>query len=196
MQTFHATVSAAGSANRHFVRIGTLSASVWTFSAWAELYTSLTTVPITSGGTGANTLSGAQSALGIVADAFGAGQVSGTPWVNMTLINGWTVLGASNRCRYRKVLGLVFIEFAASSGTDTAITTLPTGFRPAVNIIAPAVGTPQSTTGISPRMTILPEGVYADGYAANSPITAVFVSHCNRLTHEIEYFRCPRVLYG
>ncbi len=152
--------------------VGATGSRVFTFN---QDWNSAIPVPITGGGHGANTLAGAQSALGIVTDAFGAGQVSGTPWVNMTLINGWTVLGASNRCRYRKVLGLIFIEFAAAAGTDTAITTLPTGFRPAVNVIAPAVGTPQSTTGISPRMTILPAGgVYADGYAAGSPITAVF----------------------
>lgn len=152
--------------------VGAVGSRVFTVR---EEWTSANPVPISGGGHGANTLAGAQSALGIVTDAFGAGQVSGTPWVNMTLINGWTVLSASNRCRYRKVLGLIFIEFAAAAGTDTAITTLPTGFRPAVNIIAPAVGTPQSTTGISPRMTILPAGgVYADGYAAGSPITAVF----------------------
>lgn len=152
--------------------VGAAGSRVFTFN---QDWNSAIPVPISGGGHGANTLAGAQSALGIVTDAFGAGQVSGTPWVNMTLINGWTVLSASNRCRYRKVLGLIFIEFAASAGTDTAITTLPTGFRPAVNIIAPAVGSPQSTTGISPRMTILPAGgVYADGYAAGSPITAVF----------------------
>ncbi|MGH1475301.1 pyocin knob domain-containing protein [Yersinia proxima] len=74
VQTFHATVSTVGSVNRHFVRIGTLSASVWTFSAWAELYTSLTkpaltdlpgTLPITSGGTGATTAPLARTALGL-----------------------------------------------------------------------------------------------------------------------------------
>ncbi|MGE4773615.1 pyocin knob domain-containing protein [Yersinia enterocolitica] len=184
VQIFHATVMTVGNTNRHFVRIGALSAGVWSFSTWAEQYTSLTkpaltdlsgTLPVTSGGTGATTLAGAQSALGIVTDAFGAGQVSGTPWVNMTLYNGWTVLGANNRCRYRKVLGMVFMEFAAAGGTVSTITTLPVGYRPLVSVIAPAVGTPASISSISPRLTIdAAGGVTADGYAAGSPITAVF----------------------
>lgn len=152
--------------------VGATGSRVFTFN---QDWNSAIPVPITGGGHGANTLAGAQSALGIVTDAFGAGQVSGTPWVNMTLINGWTVLGANNRCRYRKVLGMVFMEFAAAGGTVSTITTLPVGYRPLVSVIAPAVGAPASISSISPRLTIdAAGGVTADGYAAGSPITAVF----------------------
>ncbi|CNL75749.1 prophage tail fiber N-terminal domain-containing protein [Yersinia aleksiciae] len=42
VQIFHATVMTVGNTNRHFVRVGTLSGGVWSFSAWAEQYTSLT----------------------------------------------------------------------------------------------------------------------------------------------------------
>ncbi|WP_257209841.1 hypothetical protein [Yersinia mollaretii] len=152
--------------------VGAAGSRVFTFN---QDWNSAIPIPITGGGTGATTLAGAQSALGIVTDAFGAGQVSGTPWVNMTLYNGWTVLGANNRCRYRKVLGMVFMEFAAAGGTVSTITTLPVGYRPLVSVIAPAVGTPASISSISPRLTIdAAGGVTADGYAAGSPITAVF----------------------
>lgn len=108
-------------------------------------------------------------------DAFTASQVANTPWVNMTLINGWTVLGENNKCRYRKVLGMVFMEFAASGGAASLITSLPVGYRPLVSVIAPAVGTLASISNISPRLTIdAGGGLYADGYAAGSPVTAVF----------------------
>lgn len=108
-------------------------------------------------------------------DAFTASQVANTPWANMTLINGWTVLGENNKCRYRKVLGMVFMEFAASGGTTSLITSLPVGYRPLVSVIAPAVGTLASISSISPRLTIdAGGGLYADGYAAGYPVTAVF----------------------
>ncbi|WP_186369312.1 pyocin knob domain-containing protein [Yersinia bercovieri] len=42
VQVFHSTVMTVGNTNRHFVRVGTLSDSVWSFGAWAEQYTSLT----------------------------------------------------------------------------------------------------------------------------------------------------------
>lgn len=142
VQTFHATVSTAGSVNRHFVRIGTLSAGVWTFSAWAEIYTSLTkpaltdlsgTLPVTNGGTGANTLSGAQSALGIVADAFGASQVANTQWNSLTILGGWAV-GAAYGIWYRKVFGTlqlrVNLNATTSVGTAILVATLPIGYRP------------------------------------------------------------------
>ncbi|MFQ6285605.1 pyocin knob domain-containing protein [Yersinia enterocolitica] len=142
VQKFHATVSTVGSVNRHFVRIGTLSSGVWTFSAWAEIYTSLTkpaltdlsgTLPVTNGGTGATTLAGAQSALGIVADAFGASQVANTPWNSLTILGGWEV-GATYGIWYRKVFGTlqvrVNLNATTSVGSGILVATLPSGYRP------------------------------------------------------------------
>lgn len=43
VQIYHVTANVAGSVNRHFVRIGTLSAGEWTFNAWAEQHTFLST---------------------------------------------------------------------------------------------------------------------------------------------------------
>ncbi|WP_145594143.1 prophage tail fiber N-terminal domain-containing protein [Yersinia aleksiciae] len=153
VQTFHATVSAAGSVNRHFVRIGTLSASVWTFSAWAELYTSLTTVPIASGGTGANTLAGAQSALGIVTNAFNESEVKNTPWLNLTTGSGWT-----GTVIYRKVLGMLQIRFAlsaAGAASGSTVATLPVGYRPATNNSVVPFGKRDVAAGLYPMRFLL-----------------------------------------
>lgn len=241
VQIYHVTANVAGSVNRHFVRIGTLSAGEWTFNAWAEQHTALSMgtlgiglanmadianfdwqnfpftsganyvtnyntwvnpptgvtynagtrvsirvtyisnlasgprmgleltpdtgaatnfkvyrllcvgaagsrvftfnqdwnsaipVPITGGGHGANTLAGAQSALGIVADAFGASQVANTPWVNLTLGGGWT----GSIYRYRKVLGMVQLWMGITKNAvvvGEVIATLPVGHRPTNNM--------------------------------------------------------------
>lgn len=171
VQVYHTTTSAAGSTNRHFLRIGVSPGGVWSFSAWAEQYTSLTkpaltdlsgTLPVTSGGTGATTLAGAQSALGIVADAFGAAQVASTPWNTFTLQNGWVVLAAANyRTVYRKVLGMVQIVIAAQNGTiadGTTFSTLPTSFRPTVHDVQLIPWTPFFVDSNMPRVIIGVDG--------------------------------------
>ncbi|WP_254844326.1 pyocin knob domain-containing protein [Yersinia enterocolitica] len=171
VQIYHVTANVAGSVNRHFVRIGTLSAGEWTFNAWAEQYTSLTkpaltdlsgTLPVTSGGTGANTLSGVQSALGIVADAFGASQVANTPWIPITLLNNWSVQDG-NRSVFRKVSGMIYLSLSIKDGIFTDNTTvfnLPVGFRPKVSYIFPILGpfTVSGTLQYQPRILILPNG--------------------------------------
>ncbi|MFA9209854.1 MAG: hypothetical protein ACEQSN_17090 [Yersinia sp. (in: enterobacteria)] len=94
-------------------------------------------VPITGGGHGANTLAGAQSALGVVADAFGDSQVANTPWIALTLQNGWTTTPPIGRAVYRKVNGMLQIDIINASGGATAgmvtMFALPAGYRPTFN---------------------------------------------------------------
>lgn len=96
-----------------------------------EELTSANPVPITGGGTGSNTLTSAQSALGIVADAFGASGVVSTPWLSLTIGSGWT-----GSVSYRKILGMLQIKFnlyAAGAANGSTVATLPVGYRPIGN---------------------------------------------------------------
>ncbi|MGE4953434.1 hypothetical protein AB8894_03590, partial [Yersinia enterocolitica] len=168
VQIYHTTVSTAGSTNRHFVRIGALTGGVWSFAVWAEQYTSLTkpaltdlpgTLPISNGGHGANNLAGAQSALGIIADAFGAAQVENTPWIPLTLMNGWTSAGGGGG-KYRKVMGHVEIMLILNAGTTTSptiIANLPVGYRP-VNDIYHALGFADIWNNRNPLVSIKANG--------------------------------------
>lgn len=125
-----------------------------------EEWSSANPVPITGGGTGANTLAGAQTALGIVADSFGASQVASTPWLPLALQNGWTTV-SPYRSVFRKVLGLLFIEATISGGTvtdGTIIATLPVGYRVATNVIVPAIGTSQPVGIVPARLAIAQDG--------------------------------------
>lgn len=110
-----------------------------------EEWSSANPVPITGGGTGANTLAGAKSALGITAlenDALTASQVANTAWINLTLVNGWTKPAGALRAAYRKVLGLVFVEITVVNGTAPLVATLPVGYRPSNLVILPTTGIP------------------------------------------------------
>jgi hypothetical protein len=63
-----------------------------------------------------------------------AGQGSpDTPWIPMTLLNGWTNYGAPfSTLSYRRISGVVYIKgFVATGAAGTAVATLPAGFRPA-----------------------------------------------------------------
>ncbi|HDY4928279.1 TPA: hypothetical protein RPG34_000015 [Yersinia enterocolitica] len=283
VQTFHATILTVINANRHFVRVGTLTSGVWTFTQWAEQHSSLTlaafgigqlnqpdianfdfqnfefksganyvtsyntwvnppagvtynagtrvsirviyvssvngsrigleltpdtgaaanfkvckllsvgaagsrvftfnqdwnsaiAIPISGGGTGSNTLAGAKSELGITAlesDAFTATKIENTPWINLTLQNGW-ISYPEYRYAYRKVLGMIFIEATIRDGTSadgTIIATLPLGYRPLKNMVMPATGA-HASPNITPRVVVAPSGaITTAGFAANNTIT-------------------------
>ncbi|MGP2409805.1 hypothetical protein V2A84_09325 [Yersinia sp. 2553 StPb PI] len=124
-----------------------------------EIPTSANPIPITGGGHGATTLAGAQSALGIVADAFGASQVANTAWINATLQNGWSA-ASGGRAVYRKVLGIVFIHLNLVPGTatdGTVLFTLPDGYRPAfaTSLLSFAAS---SSAPLPARVNIQPNG--------------------------------------
>ncbi|WP_245994879.1 hypothetical protein [Yersinia hibernica] len=114
-------------------------------------------IEITQGGTGKNTLAGAQSALGIVADAFGASGIANTPWLSLTTAGGWsTAVGYS--LIYRKVLGMLQLKvtlFATSVATGSIVGTLPVGYRPTqVHIVTP-FGQRDTSAGLYPMRFIV-----------------------------------------
>ncbi|WP_261369267.1 hypothetical protein [Yersinia mollaretii] len=92
-------------------------------------------------------------------DAFTASEIAATPWVNLTLSNGWTTY-PDLKCAYRKVLGLVFVEVNARNGTfsdGTILATLPVGYRPAKAVIAPVLGQSLANT-VPARVSVNVDG--------------------------------------
>ncbi|UCS82858.1 tail protein [Yersinia phage vB_YenS_P400] len=113
-------------------------------------------ITIAQGGTGGNTLSGAQSALGIVADAFGASGVASTPWLSLTISSGWT-----GGVTYRKVLGMLQIKFsltAAGAANGSTVATLPVGYRPIANNSVLPFGQRDSAGGLYPMRFLIQGG--------------------------------------
>lgn len=136
--------------------VGAAGSRVFTYN---QDWNSAIPIPITGGGHGATTLAGAQSALGIVADAFGASQVANTAWINATLQNGWSA-ASGGRAVYRKVLGIVFIHLNLVPGTatdGTVLFTLPDGYRPAfaTSLLSFAAS---SSAPLPARVNIQPNG--------------------------------------
>ncbi|WP_145531902.1 hypothetical protein [Yersinia kristensenii] len=85
-----------------------------------------------------------------------SGTAQATPWINLTLQNGW-VVNTGSRAVFRKVLGLVFVEASITGGTttnQTIIFTLPPGYRPPNVLSVPnvAVGATGFTTTVSVRV--------------------------------------------
>lgn len=59
-----------------------------------------------------------------------------TPWVRPTLQNGWESIAFTMPVRYRKLNGIVHLQGACNNGDpDVPIFTLPSGFRPELNLI-------------------------------------------------------------
>lgn len=145
-------------ANYHVFKVigvGAAGARVFTVR---EVLTSANPVPISGGGTGGKTAAEALTNLGL-SDAFTASEIAATPWVNLTLSNGWTTY-PDLKCAYRKVLGLVFVEVNARNGTfsdGTILATLPVGYRPAKAVIAPVLGQSLANT-VPARVSVNVDG--------------------------------------
>lgn len=124
-----------------------------------EELTSANPVPITGGGTGANTLTSAQSALGIVTNAFNESEVKNTPWLSLTIGSGWT-----GGVTYRKVLGMLQIKFnlsAAGAANGSTVATLPVGYRPINNNSVLPFGQRDAPSGLYPMRFLIQGGTGA-----------------------------------
>ncbi|EPI9234528.1 hypothetical protein ACTD34_002888, partial [Yersinia enterocolitica] len=77
------------------------------------------------------------------ADAFTNTKMTNTPWINLTLQNGWvTANGYRSVCR--KINGMVYIDIHITSGTFTnwtTVTTLPAGYRPLTTMVLSSLAT-------------------------------------------------------
>ncbi|WP_174634441.1 hypothetical protein [Yersinia thracica] len=116
-------------------------------------------VTIAQGGTGGNTLAGAQSALGIVTNAFNESGVKNTPWLSLTIGSGWT-----GGVTYRKVLGMLQIKFnlsAAGAANGSTVATLPVGYRPINNNSVLPFGQRDAPSGLYPMRFLIQGGTGA-----------------------------------
>lgn len=90
---------------------------------------------------------------------FGSGDLTATPWINLTLQAGWSV-NTNSRAVYRKVLGIVFLDIHINGGTytdNTVIAGLPAAFCPPNSVLFVPFAV-ASSSQIPPRIVIDPNG--------------------------------------
>ena len=82
VQIFHSVGTSAATSNKHFIRTGSVTSGVATWTAWQPMFNGSDIIPVANGGTGATTAAAALSNLGAapkVNPSFtGNGNISGT----------------------------------------------------------------------------------------------------------------------
>lgn len=135
-------------------------------------------LPLLLGGTGAKTLSGAQSSLGIKPDAFSpADNTAG--WITPTGANGWSVGSTVVRTGYRKVMGKVQLSLNMTANgakaDGTTMFTLPAGYVPTTII---SVSSAISDLTTANRAEIQPDGrVVCQGYNGSQRNLRLYVEY-------------------
>lgn len=135
-------------------------------------------LPLLLGGTGAKTLSGAQSSLGIKPDAFSpADNTAG--WITPTGANGWSVGSTVVRTGYRKVMGKVQLSLNMTANgakaDGTTMFTLPAGYIPTTII---SVSSAISDLTTANRAEIQPDGrVVCQGYNGSQRNLRLYVEY-------------------
>lgn len=69
VQIFHSVGTSAATSNKHFIRTGSVTSGIATWTAWQPMFNGSDTIPVANGGTGAITAAAARTALGL--DAIG-----------------------------------------------------------------------------------------------------------------------------
>lgn len=90
---------------------------------------------------------------------FGSGDLTATPWINLTLQANW-VVNTNSRAVYRKVLGIVFLDIHINGGNytdNTVIAGLPSAFCPPNSVLFVPFAV-ASSNQIPPRLVIDPNG--------------------------------------
>ncbi|WP_222424693.1 prophage tail fiber N-terminal domain-containing protein [Yersinia mollaretii] len=135
VQIYHVTANVAGSVNRHFVRIGTLSAGEWIFNAWEEQHTSLSMGTLGIG-------------LASIAD------IANFDWLSFPFLSGANYLASYNSW-LNAPPELTFnagtrvsitVDYIATNGTRIGLTVIPdTGAQPNYRVFKVlSVGAPGS----------------------------------------------------
>ncbi len=97
------------------------------------------------------------------ADAFTANKIANTPWIPLTLQNGWLPLQGYHNAIYRKINGVVYVEGVITAGAwgDTSvIANLPAGYRPSEDqvSVAPISGSTLGGITAQSRIALWPDG--------------------------------------
>lgn len=92
-------------------------------------------------------------------------------WVELTLNSGLTAYNDEQKPRYKKVGKTVFISgvLKGLTANDTAIATLPSGFRPSKRVILPIASVGQMIS----KITITTDGVITYNRSTIEPLEAV-----------------------
>lgn len=97
------------------------------------------------------------------ADAFTASRIANTPWIPLTLLNGWLPLQGYHNAIYRKINGVVYVEGVITAGAwgDTSvIANLPAGYRPSEDQVSIAPISGSALGGITAQSRI---ALWTDG---------------------------------
>ena len=91
-------------------------------------------------------------------------QLNAVPWITAALVNSWVGFSASNpSLQYRKVGDVVQLRGLLKGGASGAtITTLPAGYRPPQQLLAPSI----STDGAACRLTFETSGIISATFSA------------------------------
>jgi len=104
-------------------------------------------------------------------------QLNAVPWNNAALVNSWVAFSAGNPAlQYRKVGDMVQLRGLLKGGANGAtITTLPTGYRPPQQLLAPSI----SGDGVACRLTFETSGIIT---ATFSSLTYLVLLHSFSVT--------------
>ncbi|SUB30738.1 Prophage tail fibre N-terminal [Yersinia pseudotuberculosis] len=97
------------------------------------------------------------------ADAFTANKIANTPWIPLTLQNGWLPLQGYHNAIYRKINGVVYVEgviTAGAWGESVVIANLPAGYRPSADQVSvmPISGSTQGGITAQSRIALWTDG--------------------------------------
>ncbi|KGA61075.1 phage Tail Collar domain protein [Yersinia pseudotuberculosis] len=97
------------------------------------------------------------------ADAFTANKIANTPWIPLTLQNGWLPLQGYHNAIYRKINGVVYVEgviTAGAWGESVVIANLPAGYRPSDDQVSvmPISGSTQGGITAQSRIALWTDG--------------------------------------
>ncbi|EKN5920714.1 TPA: prophage tail fiber N-terminal domain-containing protein [Yersinia enterocolitica] len=109
-------------------------------------------------------------------DAFTASQVANTPWIPLTLMNGW-MHGGDGGGKYRRVMGHVEVSLIIISGISvdaTVVANLPVGYRPPHSIYT-AMGFASAWDRRNPLVVIRPNGDISVEYVHNSTTILAYI---------------------
>lgn len=97
------------------------------------------------------------------AEAFTANKIANTPWIQLTLQNGWLPLQGYHNAIYRKINGVVYMEGIITGGAfadGIVIANLPDGYRPTADQVSvqPIAGSTSGGITQQSRIALWPGG--------------------------------------
>lgn len=132
VQIFHSVGTSTATSNKHFIRTGSVTSGVATWTAWQPMFNGSDVIPMANGGTGAPTASAARTALGAAPTS--APVFSGTVAIEGTQLNlrasassgGWPffitfMAGQGNNLPYSRVYGENSGDITIATGVQSGI---------------------------------------------------------------------------